>query len=448
MTKGPLLRDIILDILMEILEKNQYSHLVLSQALNKYQYLDKADRSFIKRIVDGTVEYRLQIDHILDAYSKVKVEKMKPVIRTILRMSVYQILYLDRVPDSAACNEAVKLAEKRGFRGLKGFVNGLLRTIVRNKDNLDFSNDSIRYSMPQWLLDQWNVSYGPEKTARICESFLAERPLMVRCNQNRASKEEILASLKAQGVKAEENGLAEGVLSLSNVDYPEALEAFLKGWIQIQDVSSSLAGDAAGIREQDVILDVCGAPGGKSIHAADLLKGTGLVVVRDISESKVRLIEENILRSGFSNLRAEVQDALIFDPEWEEKADVVIADLPCSGLGIIGRKPDIKYNMTPKQLEDLALLQREILSVVWRYVKPGGTLVYSTCTIDKKENEENRSWFLREFPFEPVDIRSRFGTQLGEESLKEGYIQLLPGIHPCDGFFIAVMKRKTAAVTG
>ncbi len=445
MTKEPALREMILDILMEVLEKNQYSHLVLSRALAKYQYLEKADRSFIKRIVDGTVEYRLQIDFILNSYSRVKVMKMKPIIRTILRMSVYQILYMDRVPDSAACNEAVKLAEKRGFSGLKGFVNGVLRNISRNKEKLTFPDDSIRYSCPQWILDLWKQSYPEETVRRMLAAFLEKQELMARCNLNRASMEEILASLKRQGVEAVPAAEGSTVLSLQGVDYLEGLEAFRQGWLQIQDISSSLVGDAVGIREGEQVLDVCGAPGGKSLHSADLLRGTGLVTVRDLSEAKVALIEENIERSGFTNIRAEVWDALEFDPEFEKKADVVFADLPCSGLGIIGRKPDIKYNASPEKLLELSRLQREILSVVWRYVKPGGRICFSTCTINPGENEENRDWFLDHFPFEPVDLTGRLGKEFetgSEKTVQEGYLQLLPGIHPCDGFFLSVMQRK------
>lgn len=444
MTKEPALREISLDILTEILEKGQYTHVVLAQALSKYQYLDKADRSFIKRVVDGTVEYKIQLDWIINQYSKIKINKMKPVIRTILRMAVYQICYLDRVPDSAACNEAVKLAEKRGFRGLKGFVNGVLRTIAREKETVTFPDDSIRYSMPEWLITLWRDTYGAETCRTMLEDFLKERPLMARYHKSRISKEELFASLESQGVTAVSYGRDGSLLHLSGVDYLEGLQAFRDGYLQVQDLSSALAGDAAGIREGDCILDVCGAPGGKSLHAADLLNGTGSVTVRDISEAKVALIRDNIERSGCRNLSAEVFDALTYDETWEQKADVVLADLPCSGLGIIGRKPDIKYNMTPERLKELARLQREILAVVWRYVKPGGTLVYSTCTINRMENEENRKWFLEQFPFEPEDMSGRLGEMFQEESLEDGYIQFLPGIHPCDGFFIAVMRRKEA----
>lgn len=442
MTKEPVVREIILDVLLEVLEKKQYSHVVLSQALTKYQYLEKQDRSFIKRIVDGTIEYLIQIDYILNLYSKVKVNKMKPVIRTLLRMSVYQICYMDRVPDSAVCNEAVKLAERRGFKMLKGFVNGVLRTISREKETIVFHSDSVRYSVPDWMLKQFKEQYGDDEAKRILESFLEEKPLTVRCNLNKATLEAIRESLRSQGVELGESGYSEGVVTLLGVDYLERLDAFTKGFIQVQDLSSSLSGDAAGIRDGDYIIDVCGAPGGKSIHAAELLHGTGMVESRDISEPKVAMIEENIHRSGLKNIKARVLDALIYDADSEKKADVLIADLPCSGLGIIGRKPDIKYNMTLEKTEDLIRLQRAMLSVVYQYVKPGGTLIYSTCTINKKENEENIRWFLENFPFSPVNIEGRLGAKLTADTMKDGYIQLLPGIHPCDGFFIAVMKRN------
>lgn len=205
------------------------------------------------------------------------------------------------------------------------------------------------------------------------------------------------------------------MLYLSGYDHLEALEAFRNGWIQVQDLSSSLVGMAAAPKEGSQVLDVCGAPGGKSLHIADLLKGSGHVTVRDLSDYKVQMIEDNIDRSGFSNISAEVWDALELDEELVEAMDLVVADLPCSGLGILGKKPDIKNRVKPEDLDSLAELQREILSVVWQYVKPGGMLVYSTCTIDKKENEENVAWFQEHFPFEPVNIEGRLG-----EKLKDG----------------------------
>lgn len=442
MTKSTEARELVLDILIEVLEKGGYSHIVLNQALSKYQYLEKQERAFISRVSEGTLEYLIQIDYILNQYSKVKVNKMKPLIRNLMRMSVYQILYMDRIPDSAVCNEAVKLAEKRKFQGLKGFVNGVLRTVAREKESITFPNDSIRYSIPEWLLSMWRDSYEETVLHQMLESFLQNSRMTVRCNLNQADLDTIVQSLQEQDVVVSEAGYSNEMLYLEHIDYLERLDAFQKGWIQVQDVSSGFVGMLADPKEGDYVLDVCGAPGGKSLHIADRLRGTGHVEVRDLTEYKVHLIRENIERSGFSNMETKVWDALILDEASIEKADIVIADLPCSGLGIIGKKPDIKHKMSPDQLKELAKLQRQILSVVRQYVKPGGTLIYSTCTIDQMENEENADWFLREFPYEPINIEGRLGDKLNEESMKSGRIQLLPGVHPCDGFFIAAFRKK------
>lgn len=461
-------RELALDILMEILEKGSYSHIVLRQALDKYQFLEKQERAFITRTVEGTLERLLSIDAVLNLYAKTKVERMKPLIRTLLRMSVYQLLYMDRVPDSAVCNEAVKLAVKRKFAGLKGFVNGVLRSISREKEerleelinpekvqkmNLPDRKDSagfsaflrqasIAVSLPEWLLAMWIHELGWEETRRTALAFFRENAVSVRCNLSCASMKQITESLERQGVFWTVSPYAEKVLLLSNYDYLEGLEAFAEGWLQVQDVSSVLAGEAAAPKEGAFILDVCAAPGGKSLHMADMLDGTGMVEARDLSWQKTALIEENIRRTGMKNIRAVCQDAKVLTAEAVEKADIVLADLPCSGLGIIGKKPDIKEKIRKEMLGELAALQREILSVVWQYVKPGGMLVYSTCTIHQGENQDNVRWFLEHFPFEAVDIMERFVPEIRDASMREGWVQFLPGKHGCDGFFVAVMRRK------
>ena len=441
MTKGTPVRAISLDMLLEILENGSFCHLVLGAGLEKYAYLEKQDRSFIRRLVTGTTERCLALDEVLDSWSRTPVKKMKPVIRTILRMSVYQILYMDRVPDSAAVNEAVILAGKRGFKGLSGFVNGLLRNISRNKKDIHPKSREASLCLPEWMISRLEEACGEKKAEEIALAFLRTAPLTVRINRFRTDMDAVKKSLSLQGVSFKEIPESGDVLILSGVDSPEKLTAFQQGDISIQDVSSVISGDAAGFTPGQLVLDVCGAPGGKALHAAELLSGTGLVVCRDISPEKTELIRQNIERSGLSNIREEMHDALSFDPEWEEKADVVIADLPCSGLGVIGRKPDIRYHASPEKIRELAALQRDILSVVWRYVKPGGTLVYSTCTISREENEDNRSWFLANYPFEPADIQDRLPGCFTEDTLSEGFIQILPSAHPADGFFISVMKR-------
>ena len=219
-------REIVLDILTEVLEQGAFVHLVLNQALQKYQYLGKADRSFITRAVEGTLEYLIQIDEVINRYSKTKINKMKPFIRSLLRMSVYQILYMDRVPDSAVCNEAVKLAVKRHFSGLKGFVNGVLRTISREKENLTFDTPSLRFSIPEWMYAMWEKEFGKEKAEKIAASFLEDKPTWVRCNLHRADRESILASLKAQGTSVRELPFMESMIAIDGYDYLEGLDDF------------------------------------------------------------------------------------------------------------------------------------------------------------------------------------------------------------------------------
>lgn len=425
-------RDLVVEILLLVTRDGQYSHIALNQVLEKYQYLDKSDRAFITRVTEGTLERMIELDYITDQFSKVKVKKMKPVIRAIVRSAVYQLKYMDSVPDSAVCNEAVKLAVSRGFGGLRGFVNGVLRSIARNLDSVQYPPEgtkeylSVRYSMPPWILEQWLAWYTPEQVEQMLRNFLEEKPTSIRCNLHQISREDLKRKLAGEGVKAEEVPELPCALLISGYDYLGALPSFQEGDFQVQDISSMLVAERADPREGDYIIDVCAAPGGKALHLADKLRGTGMVQARDISDYKVGLIWDNIRRAGMENIEAVRWDATVLDEESVEKADIVIADLPCSGLGVLGRKSDLKYRMTREGEKELAALQRQILSQVWRYVKPGGKLVYSTCTINREENEENAAWFQAEYP----------EFRLVREE------QLLPGQQAGDGFYIAVFVRK------
>ncbi len=428
------IREIALLSIIEIMEKGKMSHLVLAQVLKKYQYLEKQDRAFLSRLVEGTIERIITLDYILNQFSSVPTEKMKPVIRNILRLSLYQILYMDGVPESAACNEAVKLAEKKGFKNLKGFVNGILRTIERRKDSIQYPDEkkestwylSVFYSTPEWIVRQWIEQYGIEKARKMLEaSYREELGISVRCNIGKRTKEEIRQMLEKEGVVVEECSYPDYALRISGYDYLEGLEAFREGLISVQDINSMMVAEKCGVKKGDFVLDVCAAPGGKSIHIAEKLNSTGHVEARDLSKNKVNFIQENIERSGLKNIEAVVQDALVLTEKDENRADIVIADLPCSGLGVIGKKNDLKYKMTEEAQKELKQLQQKILSVVWRYVKKGGILFYSTCTVNKKENEENTEWFLKEYPFE----------------LEESRI-FLQGIDDGDGFYFARFRKK------
>lgn len=442
-------RELILGILLEVTRDGQYSHIALSNVLSKYQYLDKKERAFITRVTEGTLEHMIEIDYIINQFSNVKVNKMKPVIRCILRSAVYQLKYMDFVPDAAVCNEAVKLAEKKGFRTLKGFVNGVLRNIARNLDNITYPDKtddinflSIRYSMPVWILKQWLACYDKETVEKMLEDFLKEKPTTIRCNLNIMSKEELKQSLEKEGVHVENHPYLPYALWISSYDYLADLESFREGAFYVQDISSMLVAHIADPKEEDAVIDVCAAPGGKSLHIAELLHGSGQVEARDLTDYKVGLIQENIFRSGAPNIEAVKWDATVLDEASVEKADIVVADLPCSGLGVLGKKTDLKYKMTQETQKELVMLQREILSKVQSYVKPDGTLIYSTCTIHAGENMENVHWFLKEYPqFELVPIEDYLCGELKESVQEEGCLQLLPGIHKSDGFFIAKFRK-------
>ena len=443
-------RELILGILLEVNKEGQYSHLVIRSTLEKYQYLEKQERAFITRVCEGTLEYKIRLDYILNQFSTVPAEKMKPVIRELLRSSVYQILYMDSVPDSAVCNEAVKLARKKGFYNLTGFVNGVLRKIAREYGSIRFPGKdqpeeylSVIYSMPKWLVQRFLEQYGFEKTEKMLESFLKERPTTIRIREYLVDKKAVLESLERQQVTVEKAPYIENAYYLKNYDYLPALEAFRMGTVQVQDVSSMLVGDIADPKEGDYVIDLCAAPGGKTLCIADKLKATGRVDARDISRSKTDLIRENAIRQSFLNVVVSEKDASQLDSDSLEKADILIADVPCSGLGVMGRKTDIKYKMNPAKIQELAGLQRQILEQASTYVKPGGTLIYSTCTITNEENLDNVKWFTEHFPYELESLDPYLCKELQSETTAKGYLQLLPGVHQCDGFFIARMKRKT-----
>lgn len=443
------LREVILEILLEINEEEEYSHVAIRRALDKLQYLPRQERAFLTRVCEGTTEYRLQIDYIINQFSSVKVEKMKPVIRNILRSAVYQMRWMDSVPDSAVCNEAVKLAQKKGFYNLKGFVNGVLRNIMRSKNQLHFPSKvqlpeylSVVYSMPRWLVERWLDQFGAEITEIMLADFLKERPTTVRCRQYMMNQTVAIRSMEEQGVHVERAPYLDYAYYISGYDYLPAVESFFLGRIQPQDVSSMLVGEVADPEEGSYCIDLCAAPGGKSLHLADKLKGTGRVEARDVSQYKVEMIRENIERSGMENIYARRKDALVMDPADQGVADLVLADVPCSGYGVIGHKTDIKYKMTPQKEADLVMLQRKILHNAAQCVRPGGTLIYSTCTINPLENEENVRWFLENYPYEAESLDSRLPRELHSETTAKGWLQLLPGVHKCDGFFLARLKRK------
>jgi len=299
-TKSVNTRELIMGILLEVTENDAYSHLIIRNVLDKYQFLEKQERAFITRVSEGTIENMILLDYIINQFSKVKVNKMKPVIRTILRMSVYQLKFMDSVPDSAVCNEAVKLATRKGFGSLKGFVNGVLRNISRGIDEIKYPEEkkdkveylSVMYSMPRWILDKWMQEYDYETVKNILEGFLKKNSTTIRCNLSKTNPDTLKEMLEKEEIKVTPSKYLDYAFEIEDYNRMNVIEAFQKGMFQVQDISSMLVSELAGIKENDYVIDVCAAPGGKSLHAADKLNGTGFVEARDLTENKVALMNK------------------------------------------------------------------------------------------------------------------------------------------------------------
>jgi 16S rRNA (cytosine967-C5)-methyltransferase len=450
-------RAVALDMLLLILEEKKPSHIVFARELSKYPEMEKKERAFARRLATGVIERQITLDFLIGHYSKTRVEKLKPMIREILRMGLYQLYYME-VPPSAACNEAVKLTKKRGLSGLSGYVNGVLRAAARDGLCLEkeFSSCgeeellSLRYSIPRWLVEKFLSWYGREESERIFSAFFAPPTFTVRVNVSKGEVSSCREHLARAGILARE-GEVFGALHLSGMETVMQLPGFDSGWFQVQDESSMLPVLCAGIKAGDYVIDCCAAPGGKTIQAADALlfaetgggmAECGMVSARDISDYKIAKIRENIARCGFENIGLLLFDAALLREEDVATADVVIADLPCSGLGIIGRKPDIKYNITPKDLEELSLLQRRILEVVTQYLKPGGVLIYSTCTLNPGENVNNFQFLCGFSDLEPESLDPYLPKPLCRDTTKKGYLQLLPEAGKWDGFFVSRFRKK------
>ena len=428
-------REIVLDTLLALERGEELSHRLIKAVLDKYDYLEERDKAFIKRLTEGTIERQIELDYYLNQCSSVPVRKMKPLIRCLMRMSVYQLLYMDNVPDSAVCNEACKLAQKRKFGNLKGFINGVLRNLARKKESLPLPDCktqpqeyySVKYSMPLWLVERWTKSYGEERTRGLLEGLLEIHPvsLRFRTNLSETEREALLGEMERAGVKLCRSALTPYVYTVENTENISGLPGFAEGMFVVQDVSSVLAVEAAGIRAGDLVVDLCAAPGGKSILAAERAGSAGRVLSRDVSEGKAALIRDNMERMRLGNIEVSVFDATGTDQSLVGRADVVLADLPCSGLGVMGKKRDIKYHMSPEKIADIVRLQREIIGHSWQYVRPGGVLLYSTCTINPEENEDTVRWIAEHFPFEMEEER-----------------QFMPGEDEADGFYYARLRRR------
>ena len=446
-------RDAVLKVLLENEKKGTYSHILLRDMLDAHQDLSEKQRAFMKRLSEGTLERRIELDGVIDRFSKKPASGLRPLIRQILRMGIYQILYMDSVPDSAACSEAVSLAKLHKMNALSGFVNAVLRNVIRSRDKGELeslmgeASLSVRYSMPQWLIDLWKEQLGEGETDQLLKSLLEIRPVCIRFSPDTdpEKRDRILEQIREAGTEVTPGRWLPYACCLRGTSAIQDLPGFREGLWTIQDESSMFVTEAAGIRGDEIIMDVCAAPGGKSMHAASLLK-KGRVLAFDLTHKRTEQIRKNIRRMGLEEkISVSEQDARIHNSRYEGCADILLCDLPCSGLGIIGRKRDIKYRISRQELTDLAALQREILKNAVSYLKPGGILIYSTCTIDALENGDNADYIEEELKLEADSLLPFLPQGIpGIEGKGRNRLQLLPHVHGTDGFFVARFRKPMA----
>ncbi|MDO4488750.1 MAG: 16S rRNA (cytosine(967)-C(5))-methyltransferase RsmB [Eubacteriales bacterium] len=430
-------RDTALFMLLNINENSRKSNVFIRETLDKNVRLDVRDKALAEHLVQGTLSQLYGIDAVIAEYSKTPVSKLNPYIREILRMSVYQLMYMDRIPDNAAINEGVELSKAHGLIKLSGYVNGVLRSIARDKEKIHMNGEDsrlrrvlkdgpVRYSVPVWLYKKLTEDFGVPGAEGIFEAWMMLRKTPVRFNTSKASEEKILEMIREDGVSAEKIEAVPPVYELDGLSGMgvAGLKAFNEGYITVQDASAAKIAEFVSPRPGDYIIDMCAAPGGKSLLMADMSGDEAVIDSRDVSEDKTRLIDENVIRCGFKSIKTSVKDALKLDKDVIGRADIVIADLPCSGLGVIAKKPDIKKRITPEDITELRDMQREILKNAVRYLKQGGTLIYSTCTVTREENEENAYWIASELKLK-MNMMKRIN----------------PDLHH-DGFFIAGYTKE------
>lgn len=408
--------------------------------------LSPQDAALCSRMVYGVTQNRLLLDFYLAAYCSQKPDHLQPPLLDILRLGAYQILFLDKVPDRAAVSEAVELAKRSGRGQAAGLVNAVLRKLSQNKNALPPIPDrdeakflSIRYSHPKWLVKRLLELLGREEAEAFLAADNTAAPLTVQVNPLKTTPEALTAELEALGVRVAPHAWVPGCLELSGTGDLTALEPFRAGHFLVQDGAAALAARAAAVTPGQRVLDVCAAPGGKSFGAAFAMEDRGEILACDLHENKLKRIREGAQRLGLTCIRTAAADGREFRPEWEAAFDTVLVDAPCSGLGIIRKKPDIRYKKAD-DLFTLPVVQQAILDNACRYVKPGGVLVYSTCTILPEENQQITDAFLAQHPdFSREDLS--LPAQAGQT---DGQVTLWPHRHDTDGFYICRMRRQAS----
>lgn len=436
-------REIAFKVLSDIEKNKNYSNMSINKHFKELEIKDQ-DRGFTTELIYGVIENRNYLDYVMNKLSKMKAEKMQMHVRIFLEMGIYQILFLDSVSDYAAVNETVNLVN--GFdKKSSGFVNAILRNVIRQKETIakvDITDNimylSTKYSYKPWMIKNWVEKFGQEFTEDLLDANNEKPSIYIRVNTLKTTREELMSKLSDMNIKCFKVSTLEEAIRVENLKNIENNKLFKDGLFTVQDISSMIVGKIVNPKENSRVLDICSAPGGKTTHLATIMNNTGHIVSRDIFEHKIKLINATANRLGLTNIEAQCFDASVLDNDNIDKFDYVLADVPCSGLGIIRRKPEIKYK-EKADLKELPSIQSKILKNASKYVKIDGVLVYSTCTIQDVENIDIINAFLKEndnFKLVPIDA-----VNVDVDNQDKGYLKIYPHIHGMDGFFIAKLIR-------
>ena len=436
-------REIAYKVLLDVEKNKNYSNMSINKHFKDVR-LSNQDRGLATEIIYGVIENKYYIDYMIDKLSKVKTNKMEIYVKTLLRMGIYQIMFLNSISDYAAVNETVNLAKKKNSK-ISGFINGILRNVIRQKETIgdiktrdDVDYLSIKYSYDKWMIRNWMIHFGKEFTEELLEANNERPSIYLRTNTLKITRDELIKKLEEQNIKASKVNVVDEAIKVEHLKDIENNILYKEGLFTVQDISSMLVGKVMNPKENSLVLDVCSAPGGKSTHLATLMKNTGQVVSRDIYDHKLKLINASCKRLGLKNVDVQEYDGMKLDNDSIGKFDYVLADVPCSGLGIIRRKPEIKYK-EKEEFRDLPPIQKKILENASKYVKVGGTLIYSTCTIQDSENIDVVKEFLEKNKnFELVPIEE---VRVDLDNQEKGFMKIYPNVHDMDGFFISKLIR-------
>ena len=447
-------REVALKVLYKIDKDEAYSNISLNEMINRNKdLLNKKDIGLISEIVYGVTTWRLTLDEIIKKHSKIRIKKISTWILNILRMSIYQIIFLDRVPKSAAVNEGVNLAKRYGNKGSSGFVNAILRNIDENdykeffKEKEEIDRISKTTSMPKWIIEELKEEgLSHEKILDICKNSNIRPKISIRVNNLKTTKQELKEILNTEGIESKD-GILKDFLILEKASGLENLESFKKGLFTVQDEVAGLTALILNPKQDENILDSCSSPGGKTTYLAEIMKNTGKIDAWDIHEHRTKLVDENSKRLGITIINTKVEDASIYKEEYKNKFDKILLDVPCLGIGVLKRKPDIKWQKKKEDIEEISKLQFNILNTCSKYLKEGGELVYSTCSIFKKENRDIILKFLNEnsnFEIEKISkiLEEKVGKNFFSDYLVEDKFLEVYQNNSTDGFFICKLVKK------